>query len=214
MVGSEQFSLAVQVAAVVAPVAVYFLLLGLLNSRPNPQILAARSDFILLNAAFAPVFCVPVMNYFGTSVWALPAVIGVMISVAIVLAPRRAGNWVVYNITLPAALRAAERALKEMGEPFERRNKSLTLQKKNFVLKFSTMPLLRNVSISTEGDDVADFGGRFEKLISSQLAEIPTVATPMAVTFLLIATTMLVAPLGLLADRMPEMVRIITDLIR
>ena len=82
------------------------------------------------------------------------------------------------------------------------------------MLKFSAMPLLRNVSISTEGDEVVDFGGKFEKLISAQLAEVPTVASPMAVTFLLIATAMLVAPLGLLADRMPEMVRIITDLIQ
>ena len=101
-----------------------------------------------------------------------------------------------------------------MGEPFERRNRSILLKGKDLVLKFSAMPLLRNVSISVEGDDAADFGKKFEGLITAQLAGIRTVATPMTVTFLLIATTMLIAPVGLLADRMPEMVRIITDLIR
>ncbi len=212
MLGSEQMSLAIQVAAVVAPVAVYFLLLGLLNSRPNPQILSARSDFILLNAAFAPVFCVPVLNYFAASAWALPAVIGTLLAAAVALAPRRASNWVVYNITLPAAFRAAERALMAMGEPFDRRDRSLLLKGKGIALKFSAMPLLRNVSIYVEGDDQADFGQKFEGLITAQLTGIHTVATPMAVTFLLIATAMLIAPLGLLADRMPEMVRIITDL--
>ena len=213
MLGSEQMSLAIQVAAVVAPVAIYFLLLGLLNSQPNPQMLSARSDFILLNAAFAPVFCVPVLNYFGMSAWATPAVIGMMLAGAVLLAPRRASNWVVYNITLPAALRAAERALTAMGESFDRRDRSLLLRGKNFSLKFSAMPLLRNVSISVEGADTTDFGKKFESLLVAQLTGIPAVATPMAVTFLLIATAMLITPLGLLADRMPEMVRIITDLI-
>ncbi|MCD4699685.1 MAG: hypothetical protein K8R91_03820 [Phycisphaerae bacterium] len=214
MLGSEQMSLAIQVAAVVAPVAIYFLLLGLLNSQPNPQMLSARSDFVLLNAAFAPVFCVPVLNYFGASAWTVPVVIGMMLTLALVLAPRRASNWVVYNITLPAALRAAERVLTAMGESFDPRDRNLHLKGKGLVLKFSAMPLLRNVSISVEGDDTIDFGKKFEGLFAAQLAGISTVAAPMAVTFLLIATAMLVAPLGLLADRMPKMVRIITDLIR
>lgn len=214
MLGSEQMSLAIQVAAVVAPVAVYFLLLGLLNSQPSPQMLSARSDFILLNAAFAPIFCVPVLNYFGAPAWALPVVIGMMLAGALVLAPRRASNWVVYNITLPAALRAAERVLTAMGESFDRRDRSLLIKDKDLVLKFSAMPLLRNVSIAVEGDETVDFGRKFEELLAAQLAGISAVATPMAVTFLLIATVMLIAPLGLLADRMPEMVRIITDLIQ
>ncbi len=213
MLGSEQMSLAIQVAAVVAPVAIYFLLLGLLNSQPNPQMLNARSDFILLNAAFAPVLCVPVLNYFGTPFWAAPVAIVMMLVVSAALAPRRTSNWVVYNITLPAAFRAAERALMTMGESFDRRDRRILLRGKDLALKFSAMPLLRNVSISVEGDDTTDFGKKFESLLAAQLTGIPAVATPMAVTFLLIATAMLITPLGLLADRMPEMVRIITDLI-
>lgn len=214
MLCSEQMGFAVQVAAVVAPVAVYFLLLGLLNSQPNPQVLSGRSDFILLNAAFAPVFCVPVLNYFGASAWALPVAIGVLLAAALVLAPRRAGNWAVYNITLPSAIRAAERALQTMDEPFDRRRRRLVLRRLGVTLRFSAMPLLRNVSISAEGAGAAEFGGKFDEPLTGQLAAVPTTATPMAVTFLLVATAMLLAPLGLLADRMPEMVRIITDLIK
>ena len=213
MLGSEQLSLAVQVAAVIAPVAVYFLLLGLLNSQPNPQIISARSDFILLNAAFFPVFCVPVLSYFTPSVWTLLVVAGVLLASVLLLAPRRRGNWVVYNITLPATVRAGQRALNLMGESFVRRGRRLLLNRIDVTLRFTSMPLLRNVSISTEGADAAEFSRKFEKLLASQLATVPTTATPMAVTFLLIATVMLIAPLGLLADRMPEMVRLVTNLI-
>ncbi len=213
MLGSEQLSLAVQVAAVVAPVAVYFLLLGLLNSQPNPQIISARSDFILLNAAFFPVFCVPVLSYFAPSVWTLLVVVGALLASVLLLAPRRTGNWVVYNITLPATVRAGQRALNLMGEPFVRRGRRLILNRIDVTLRFTSMPLLRNVSISTEGANAAEFSRDFEKLLASQLATVPTTATPMAVTFLLIATVMLIAPLGLLADRMPEMVRLVTNLI-
>lgn len=41
MIGSEQLSLSVQAAVVLTPVAVYFLLLGLLNSQPRPQLISA-----------------------------------------------------------------------------------------------------------------------------------------------------------------------------
>ena len=101
-----------------------------------------------------------------------------------------------------------------MGQPFRRRGRRLALEGLDVTLRFSSMPLLRNVSISAEGQDTAAFAKDFEKLLAGQLAAVRTTARPMAVTFLLIATAMLIAPLGLLADRMPEMVRIITDLIR
>ena len=53
MLGLEQYGLPLQVAAVVIPAAVYFLLLGLLNSQRTPQLLRSRTDFILLILAFS-----------------------------------------------------------------------------------------------------------------------------------------------------------------
>jgi hypothetical protein len=212
MLASEQFRLTVQVATVVVPVAIYFLLLGLLNSQRHPQLIAGRTDFILLIAAFAPTFLVPALSLLGASAWVIVALAAVL-AVTALLAPPRKGNWVVYNITSAEVLRAAERALQAMGESFTRNGRRIVLGNRDVMLRFSAMPLLRNVSVAAAGDDARTFQQDFESRLAGQLSDIPSPRSPMAVTFLLIATAMLVAPLGLMADRMPEMVRIITDLI-
>lgn len=214
MIGIEQLGLSAQVAVVVAPVAAYFFLLGLLNSQSRPQVVSGQTDFILLNAAFFPVFCVPVLSYFGASTWAVLTVVGALLAAATLTAPRRFGSWVIYNVSLPEALRAAERALKAMGEPFERHGRELVLPRRAVKLHLTSVPLLRNVSISADGLDMKAFGRRFEGPFGAELATVPAGTTPMAVTFLLIGTAMLVTPLGLFADRMPEMVRLITDLVK
>ena len=214
MIGIEQLSLSAQVAVVVTPVAVYFFLLGLLNSQPRPQLVSGRSDFILLNAALFPIFIVPVLGYLHASGWAVVAVIGGLLAAVTLLAPRRGVSWVIYNIAMPDALRAIERALRQMGEPFQRRGRSLRLGRRDVRLRLTGMPLLRNVTVSANGEDAKAFGREFEARFGGQLGAVPAGANPMAVTFLLIATAMLVTPLGLFADRMPEMVRLITDLVK
>lgn len=214
MLGIEQLGLSVQVAAVVVPAAVYFLLLGLLNSQRTPQLVRGRSDFILLVAAFFPIFCVPVLNYVGASLWSVLGVVGTALAAALLLAPPRTGSWVIYNIAMPEALRAAERALQAMGEPFSRDGRRLRLGRRQITLRFTCLPLLRNVSVAADGKDLRAFQRQFEALLGGQLAKVRAATTPMAATFLLLATAMLVTPLALVADRMPEMVRIITDLIR
>ncbi|MGB2822184.1 MAG: hypothetical protein WBF17_14465, partial [Phycisphaerae bacterium] len=54
-----------RIATVVVPVALYFLVLGLLNSRPRPQLLRGRRDFALLIVALSPLFVLPVLHWAG-----------------------------------------------------------------------------------------------------------------------------------------------------
>ena len=59
ILGSADLGSTVRVATVVVPVAVYFLILGLLNSRRRPQMLSGRLDFALMITALSPLFLVP-----------------------------------------------------------------------------------------------------------------------------------------------------------
>jgi len=193
---------------------VYFFMLGLLNSRPRPQLLSGRTDFILLTAAMLPVFFGPVLGYLGVSVWGLLAAAGVMLAGAAVLAPPRAGSWVIYNASASEALRASERALRTAGEPFLRQGRKLVVAGGDAALRLRSVPLLRNVSVCAEGACPPGLTRRFAAALGEELGRIHTRPSRMAVTFLLLATAMMVAPLGLFADRMPELVRILTDLVR
>lgn len=213
MLASEQLNLTVQVALVAVPAALYFLLLGLLNSQRAPQLLAGRRDFILLVAAFLPILAVPVLNYVGASTVTVILVVACVLVAAILAAPAKGGSWVIYNIQAPEALRACERALRSMNLPFARHGRRLRLEGLDAELRLSAMPLLRNVSISVSGKDSGKVGTDFEPLLTQHLGSVRGEVTPMAMAFVLIATVMLVAPLGMFADRMPEMVRLITDLV-
>ena len=214
MLGIGQMSLLVQVAAVVVPVALYFFLLGLLNSRSAPQLVRGRTDFICLIAAFSPIFCVPVLRCFGASAWAVVGVLGVLVATAALLGPARAGNWVIYNIALPDAVRAAERALQAMGLTFGRSGRQIVLEGMDAKVSFTSLPVLRNVSLTAEGEDAAWLQKDFEHRLGEQLNTVHAGATAMASAFLMVSTAMLVAPMALFADRVPEMVRLLTDLVK
>jgi len=210
----HQMGLAAHSALLVLPVAVYFLLLGLLNSRPRPQLLAARTDFLLLNGAFLPAFCVPVVGAMAGSAWALPLVLGALVGLMALLAPPRRGSWVIYNISVPQTLRAMERALRSVGEPFRREGRRIVLTRRDARFRLTAPPLLRNVSVWSEGADRHRAAELLEPALRRELGRLQAQPSPAALAFLLIATAMLVAPLGLFADRMPEMVRLITTLVK
>jgi hypothetical protein len=213
MLASAQLDVTVQVAVVAVPVAMYFLLLGLFNSQRTPQLLPARRDFILLVAAFLPVLVMPALNYVGVSAWTVVLATGGACLAAVLAAPRGSGQWVIYNIQSPEALRACERSLQSMGLGFVRCGRRLRLEGMDAELRLWAMPLLRNVSLSVGGPDAGRILPEFQHRLAGQLGLMPTQATPMALAFVLIATVMLVAPLGMVADRMPEMVRLITNLV-
>jgi hypothetical protein len=100
-----------------------------------------------------------------------------------------------------------------MGLGFVRYGRRLRLEGMDAELRIWAMPLLRNVSLSVGGRDAERILPEFQRRLAGRLGLMPTQATPMALAFVLIATVMLVAPLGMVADRMPEMVRLITDLV-
>ena len=168
MIGAEPISLSMQAAALLVPPAVYFFLLGLLNSQPRPQLIGGRTDFVLLNAAFLPVFVLPVLSWLAVSAWTVSGAIAAVLAGAAMLAPRGA-HWVVYNISLPEAVRAAERALQAMGRPFRREGRRLRLTDANLSLRVASVALLRNVSVSAEGDDARSFARLFREEDSYRL---------------------------------------------
>lgn len=211
LLANEQLVWSMRVATVVLPVAAYFFILGLLNSRKTPQLLTGRRDFVLMIAALSPLLLLPLVE--ALRPWPMAAALALAGAVgAVALLAPRGQNWVIYNLPLEQARRIVARALEQLGVSAEPQGASFRVDG-NARLRISGFPLLRNVSLYLEGGH-NDLGKRLESQLSRTLASVPAETTPMGVSLLLVATAMLVAPLAMVAHRVPEIVRILADLMQ
>jgi len=211
MFGSGQFSVAIRITTVVVPSAVYFLIIGLLNSRRRPQLLTGRRDFALLMAAICPAFLLSLGSLAGSA----PAMIALVAggAVAVLFLAPKTPTWVIYNISHQAGCSAACRALRDIGIDARPGARGIEVVDSGVFVEVGGFSLLRNVSIRLRGADRA-FSRRFGAALAQVLSEMPVPTTPMASSFLMIATAMLVAPVALIVQQVPEIVRILTDLLR
>lgn len=209
MLAAEYFGFAMRLVTVVVPVAIYFLLLGLLNSRRHPQLLSGRQDFVLLMVALSPIFILPLLSL-GLSLWmVIPAIVAV--GVVIRLMSPSGYAWVIYNLSAEQARQAVARSLRLCNADFDEKAGGFVIG--NSFLRISHFPLLRNVTLRLESAP-AGLAGEFEHAMGRTLAQSTAETSPMAVAMMLVAMLMLVTPLSMFVQQVPTIVRLITDLIR
>ena len=211
MLAVETLSASVQATLVVMPVAVYFLVLGLLNSRRHPQLLTGRLDFVLLLVALSPLFLLPVLSLFGMSILATAAGV-VLLALAVLALSPRDRTWVIYNVPASQVHHILTRALNSMGLDVQAGKDSYRLESEQASIQLKSFAPLRNVTIRLAGGDAA-LAAQIEKALCRSLVAIEAQTSPMAMSLLLVATAMMVAPLALMAHRVPEIVRVIGDLL-
>jgi len=211
MLSTVQSGIPLQIAAVVAPVSLYFLVLGLLNTRNRPQMLRARLDLAMLVGALSPLVVCPLLSWAGPSYLAMAAAAAGGVTTVWLLSPARA-SWVIYNITPAEALDAVANALQRAGLTFQRRQGEQTFLLPGGQVELSSFSLLRNVSIRLTGCDLRT-AHLFEQALAGRIWLLSAQTTPMAMAMLLVATAMLVAPLAMVAPRAVEIVRLLTGLL-
>ena len=216
MIGFGDLAVSFRVTLVVLPVAFYFLVLGLLNSRKNPQLLSGRFDWCLLAGAFSPIFILPAVEYFGGSLAAAAACVGILSVCVIALAPR-GRTWVIYNLHPRRAFRMIAQCLDKMNLAY-RMERGVFHLEGGLIVQVRVFPLLRNVSISMRGSRARDgddeLAHRFEKMLCRSLASESVETSPATVALLLVATAMMVLPLTLMASQAGQIARILGDLLK
>ena len=211
MAVGEHIIFAARVATVVVPIAAYFLTLGLLNSRSHPQALSGRLDFSLLIAALSPIFAVPVLHVVGTSIVSVLICVGAVCGTILLLAPTR-WNWVVYNATADQVRHAVAFALRGLKLTWRMEQGNFVVRDPHATIRISCFPLLRNMSIRLEGPD--ELGASLGPRLLAELETMTAETSPSTMALLLVATAMLLAPLGLMADHNGQIVRTLTDLLQ
>jgi hypothetical protein len=212
MDGSEHFGIAIRTAGAIVPVALYFLVLGLLNSRRRPQVLSGRMDFALLVLALSPLFLVPILNCVGITPIAIALSAAALAAAIAILAPKGA-TWVIYNIPAQESAEIVARTLRRYGIESSPCPQGLALPDHQAIVYLSRFNFLRNVSVRLEGG-TSEFAAQFAQALAGGMARVSAQTSPMAMGLLLVATGMLVAPLALVANHVPEVVRVLTDLIK
>jgi hypothetical protein len=220
MLGLEQLTFTLRLTAIVLPVALYFLVLGLLNSRRHPQLLTSRQDFVLLMTILSPLVLVPALGmlegFWGVGVAAmLLGGLGLLL-----LTDHRGGQWVVYNLPPDQAVGVMERCLARLNTTATRTETGLEFTESSdanhgdapsrVTLEIRPFPLLRNVSLRLRNAS-PHLTRRFRDELSRHLVAMETPTTTMAMALLITATTMMIAPLTLVVQKAPELVRLLTD---
>lgn len=212
MTGIADIAISARVVTTAVPVAIYFLVLGLLQTRRRPQMLSGRADFALLMAALGPLVFLPAMSYLGGSVLAV-IVAAVSLVGAILLLSPAGRSWVVYNVSPHAARDAVAAALGAMGLDFARSAGGFVVPSAQVTISVESFPILRNATVRLAGGD-KPFARTFQAALARRLSALECHASPMAVSMLLAAMVLLVAPLAMMAQDAPQIVRLLTDLLR
>ena len=212
MLADDYVTVPFQFATAVLPLGLYFILLGLLNSRPRPQLLTGRHDFVLMMAALCPLFVLPILNYVGvTPLSVLLALAAVSFGIWLLAPGKR--HWVIYNISQARAASVVARALEAMKLPAEPSEDGLTIRSGRLRVEVGGFSMLQNVSLRMYGCD-NKLDEQFERELAQQLGPVRVETSSMAMAMLLVATAMCVAPLMLVAHQAGEIVRILTDLLK
>lgn len=208
--GSQNSLIPLSAMTIIIPLAGYFLILGLLNSRRRPQLLRSSEDAVLLLGTLSLLFVGP-----------LAAQLGPRVTLAVYVAGAAGGIgwmrfstprcWVVYNLPNADVRRTVAQALTSLSLPFDRTEGGFVLAD-GLAVEVRAFPLLRNTVIRLRGQ-MDGFTAPFEEAFSKSLRMAEAQPHPAASACVLLATVMLVLPATLAAERAGEIVRIIADLL-
>ena len=145
---NDQVVFVAKVFVNVAPVAVYFLVLGLLNSQPRPRLVNGRNDFVALTLVFVPmlVWPAPVLVRHGLWLLLLAGLLAALVAFCVLL-PGRWSGWVIYNLTERRCRRHLENALKTRRLAYEETDGAYVVAGGQLTLRIASFALLRIVSV-------------------------------------------------------------------
>ncbi len=227
MDSTSQVILILKLILNIAPPALYFVILGLVNSQSRPHLISSRNDWLGLVCVFFPVVIYPsiVLASWGYYIPAVLIIIAIGIGLLISL-PKPDSGWVIYNISTTSARQLILRTLEKYDIRYEigREKDIIKLPEENSVIKISGFPLLRNVTIYFDAD-ANESNAQIQKNRQTQISRILDEELGTRVAFiesginvigpamLLAGSTMFILPLMMMIRHIDAFVRVFSDLL-
>jgi len=205
--------LVLKVAMNIAPVALYFIILGLVNSQSRVHVVSVRRDWLGLMLVFFPVLMWPVL-WLSSAGWVLWAALALVFGVSVVFlaAPSKWSGWVVYNCDRERVRRELELALKGLGLGCQDGEDRLAVPDRGAELEISEFRLLRNVTVNVNGGD-REFSDQVGRALERRMTGLETEPGFSAVGMLVSGTVLLILPLSMMVDHIDAFVKVVSDLI-
>jgi len=213
---TEQAIWVVKLALYIAPPALYFVMLGLVNSQGRCHVISGRSDWLALMLVFFPVLIWPTLWLMELGRWLLVLLLSAGWAVFLWLStPDELASLVIYNTTRCRCRRAVQRTLAGLNVPFREDRGTLILPQQDVRIKFNSVTVLRNVTLHFEGP-LYQHRVLLERIrgeLAARLARIQTTPGLSAPCLLLAGTVMLLIPLSMMVQNIDVFVQLVTDLL-
>ncbi len=205
--------LILKIAMNVAPVAVYFIILGLVNSRSHVHVVTARHDWLNLAIVFFPILIWPAL-WLANVGWIVSAVLALVAGVAIIViaGPGKRSGWVIYNCDRHRVMTELTTCLNHLNLDYRCHGYAISIVGHDAGLKLTEFKLLKNVTVGITGRD-RQFARKLGIELQSRLSTV-TADPPLSAACILVAgVTLLIVPLSMMVNHIDSFVKVFTNLI-
>lgn len=190
----------------VAPIALYFLILGLVNSHARPYLITSRSDFIALTIALAPVLMWPLPSFLQAgAMWPLVAGLVIALIVFLMLVPRSNAGFVIYNISEARCMRILNEAIADMGLTGRWDGPAWRGERGVPSFHLSKIALLRNVTIHIERDSEA-FAARLHAELTERIKAVSQLPSAMGACLVMVGAAIMLVPMWMVGTHIDDFV--------
>ncbi len=201
--------------ACVAPVALYFLTLGLVNSHSRPWLVSSRSDFVSLTIALFPLLVLPIPAFVQSQMWWL-------LVVAIVLAglvfrwmlPSSRAGFVIYNISESKCRQLVDRSILQLGWDGQWKDQAWLSDTGQLTVLVRGFSLLRNVTIHIEsprGGHVAEFHALAAEM-QKRLQAVSQLPSTTGACLVVLGLGLMILPMWMVSRHINELVDAVTHI--
>jgi len=204
----------------VAPIALYFLILGLVNSHSRPYLISSRSDFIALTIALAPVLMWPVPSFVQAGmVW--PLIVGLLLAAVafFLLLPRHDAGFVIYNISEARCMRIVGEAMRRLGLRGRWDGGTWCSEGDDIRVHLGKIAMLRNVTLHVEDvpsrtDDVGSGSDGLKSTLVDRLGvelalrlrSVSQLPSAMGACLVMIGVAILIVPMWMVSRHIDDLV--------
>jgi len=191
----------------VAPVALYFLALGLVNSHSRPYLISRRADFVALTIVLVPVIFWPLPRFIQSGAWWPLIPSGCLLAgLFFWMLPRAGDGFVVYNIAEAKFTRALEGSLAAIGRSGAWEGKTWRSDCGRLTLHVRGFAVLRNVTLHVEGADAEAFCCELGGELNYRLASIAQLPSSTGAGLVLIGLALMILPMWTVSRHIDDLV--------